>query len=815
MATPEPERLDETEPVEDDAGGLQVRNEVSAAVSGGVVQAGVVHGDLHFHPAPAPVVPRQLPAASDLFAGRVAELAELDRTLDPASISEESSGAGTTVVISAIGGAGGIGKTWLALTWANRHVQRFPDGQLFADLRGFSPVGGPMAPEVAVRGFLDALGVDPGRIPIELDDQAALYRSLVADKRMLIVLDNAATVEQVTPLLPGTGSCTVVVTSRNRLAVLITRHGARPLRLDTLTDAEAHALLVRRLGADRVAAEGQAVDELVRLCGGFPLALGLVAGRAHSRPHIPLSEFAAELSEAGLDALDDTEAAAGLPAVLSWSLRSLNAEHRTVFGLLGIAPGPDIGLTAAASLAGLSVPRASRALRVLEEVSLLDRQAHGRYSMHDLIRGYAAATADRDLTEGVREAALRRVLDFYVHTAHTGDRLLLPHRQPVQLAVPMPGTHSHPLSDDPAAMAWFDVEHANLLAAQRIAAGYRLHEVVWQLAWTLATFHDRRGNLHDQLAVWRAAVDASAHLPDLTTRTRAHLHLGRVYADLGRHEEATEYLHLALALADYHHDPTQQAHAHQSLAWAWDRRGDYRRALDHAGRALNLYRDLDQQGWEAEALNQVGWYAARVGEYDTARAHCQAPSPCISATTTSPARPWRWAIWATSPITPVSMVTPLVTISDRLPSYERQETSTTRLWLWIGSARHTPPSGSMTRLGWNGAKRCGCTGNKAATKTPSAFKDSLMHSTTPTYPNKAAISLVRRRPDRAPAGRELRASVDVRPTSGNGGSALDGREAQPQPPRSCTANAPWTACSPWPAATPVPPGTPRSTWRTW
>ncbi|MBE8520472.1 TIR domain-containing protein [Amycolatopsis sp. H6(2020)] len=254
-------------------------------------------------------VPLQLPAPPRWFSGRGSELARLDEALTAEPDEGPSvSRAAAAVVISAIGGAGGIGKTWLALEWAHQHAEQFPDGQLFVDLYGFSPTEEPMAPGVAVRGFLDALGVDPGRIPTDLDAQAALYRSLVAGKRMLIVLDNAATTEQVVPLLPGSPTCTVLITSRTRLASLMDRHSARHLQLDVLTHDEARALLAARLGADRVAAEPGAVDELVALCGGYPLALSITARHAATRPDVPLTEIAAELRELGLEMLDhDTD----------------------------------------------------------------------------------------------------------------------------------------------------------------------------------------------------------------------------------------------------------------------------------------------------------------------------------------------------------------------------------------------------------------------------------------------------------------------------------------------------------------------------
>ncbi|HWO63850.1 MAG TPA: tetratricopeptide repeat protein [Umezawaea sp.] len=604
-----------------------------------MVQAGVVHGDVHLHSPPPPVVPRQLPAAPALFAGRVAELAGLDRTLaatapdgrDPTAtgLTHADSPAnlpvtGTTVVVSAIGGTGGIGKTWLALAWAHRHLDRFPDGQLFVDLHGFSPTQEPMAPETAVRGFLDALEVDPGRIPTDLDAQAALYRSLVASRRILIVLDNAATTEQVVPLLPGSPTCTVLVTGRTRLASLIDRHGARHLALDVLTQDEARALLAARLGADRITAEANAVHELVELCGGYPLALSITARDAATRPGLPLAEVATELRELGLEVLEhETDPAASLPAVLSWSLRRLTDEQRTVFALLGIAPGPVTTLPAVDALTGLSPVRARKALSALEEASLLERRPGGRYVMHDLVRAYATTTA-HDLPDNMRTMALVRVLDFYLHTAFAAGRLLEPFRALVQPDPPAPGVHPHPLPDAAAALAWLEAEHATLLATQRTAAAVGRHHVVWHLAWALDTFLYRRGHRRDALTVWRAAVDAAAHLPDPATRSRAHRGLGSACAVLGLHEEATGHLDQALDLATRHHDPTEQAHTHRALAISWELRGDDRQAFDHARHALDLYRALGQSVQEADALNGVGWCAARLGDFDTARDHCHA-----------------------------------------------------------------------------------------------------------------------------------------------------------------------------------------------
>ncbi len=550
--------------------------------------------------------PRQLPPPSAGFAGRDAELAELDRA-----------DGGTVYVVA---GPGGIGKTSLVVHWAHRHADRFPDGQLFADLHGFSSDADRVEPLSAVRGFLDALGVDPAGISGGLAEHVARYRSRVAGKRMLIVLDNAATADQVIPLLPGTPACPVLVTSRNTLIALLHRHGALHLPLSVLAENEAYALLARRLGEPRLAAEPDAVADLIRLCGRYPLALGIVASRAHANPRIPLAEFAEELDESVLDALDNNDSAASLPAVLSLSLRALTDEQRTTFALLGIAPGRDIGLPAAASLTGLPIRDVTRVLRELAERALLDRRAYGRYSMHDLIRDHAAR---QPLEADMHEDALRRVLDFYVHTAHAGARRLNRHSEPLSLGSPVPGVQRSAFADDAAAIAWFDAEHVNLLAAQHIAVAQAWHTMTWQLAWVLTAYHSRRGHLHDEIRVWAAAQDAALHLPDAGIRSAVQRHLGRAYDLLGHRDEAIRHLRQALAWAEQDRDFSEQAEAHQALSWAWGI-ADTDRAQHHARHAIAAARALDKPNWEAQALSTGAWLCVLQRDYESAREHCQA-----------------------------------------------------------------------------------------------------------------------------------------------------------------------------------------------
>ncbi|RKT55835.1 AfsR/SARP family transcriptional regulator [Saccharothrix australiensis] len=566
---------------------------------------------------PATPVPRQLPAAPPWFTGRADELAALTAALGTAP-----TGDAGTVPITAIGGAGGIGKTALALHWAHRNAHRFPDGHLFVDLHGFSPTHRPVPPDDALRGFLAALGVAPDRVPDDPAAKAALYRSLVAGKRVLVVLDNAAGVDQVEPLLPGSPTCAVLVTGRHRLAALIDRYAARHLRLDVLTRAEAHALLAARVGAARVAAEPDAAAELVDRCGRHPLALSITARHASTRPGAPLAEPAAELRLLGLHLLDHDDPTASLPTVLSWSLRRLTPEQRRVFALLGIAPGPDTGLPAAIALTGLPPARAHRALTTLEDASLIDRHAGGRHTMHDLIRDYATTLAD-DLDPAARVAALRRAVDFYLHTAHAAQQLLDPHTEPLALDPPAPGVHPQRLPDAPAALAWLDSEYPHLSAAQHTAFTHRWHRQVWQLARTLSTFHARRGHRPDEQALWEAALDAATHLPDPATRIHAHRSLGRAHIRRGRPAEAIGHLDRSLALARAHDARADQALTHRVLAEARSRGGDNRRALHHARRALDICRALGDPVGQAAAHADAGWVAALLGDHGTAREHCR------------------------------------------------------------------------------------------------------------------------------------------------------------------------------------------------
>jgi DNA-binding SARP family transcriptional activator/tetratricopeptide (TPR) repeat protein len=562
--------------------------------------------------APRPVVPRQLPSAPRLFTGRGRELAQLTETLDPQR----------ETTICSIGGIGGIGKTWLALHWAHQRLDQFPDGQLHVNLRGFDPSGEPMAPSAAMRGFLDALGVNPATIPADPQAQLGLYRSLLAGRRMLILLDNARDSDQVIPLLPGSPTCTVLVTSRRSLAGLSTAHGASALTLDVLPEPDAHRLIARHLGERRLAAEPHAVTELLSHCAGLPLALGIVAARATSRPDFPLAMLAEELHDHTdrLDALDTGDTSTNLRAVFSWSHQALRAEAAAVFRLLALAPGPDISLPAAASLTGLPIAQVRTLLRDLGYSHLIGQHRPGRYRMHDLIRVYATNQTRQGPAE---TTALRRLVDFYLHTASAAERLLGSYRPPNLVDLPEPGCQPHLPSDEASALAWFTAEHPNLLAAQRMALEHGWYTQVWQLAWALDIYHYRQGRLADGLTVWQAAQAAAAQLGDHATQTLALRRIGYACARVGRHDEAHRHLRQALRLAERTNDLPAQAHTHYILAQALAQQGNDAEALEHATHTLRLYRDLDMPARQARALDLAGRCLTTIGDHDQARRHCE------------------------------------------------------------------------------------------------------------------------------------------------------------------------------------------------
>jgi DNA-binding SARP family transcriptional activator/tetratricopeptide (TPR) repeat protein len=563
-------------------------------------------------------VPRQLPAAVSHFTGRAAELETLSGMLDDPS-------AARTVVISALAGTAGVGKTAVAVHWAHQVAGRFPDGQLYVNLRGFDPCGIPAPPVGVVRGFLDALGVPPERIPASLEAQAGLYRSLLSGKRMLIVLDNARDEQQVRPLLPASPASLVIVTSRNQLSGLAAADGARLLTLDILSHAEAVQLLTARLGASRAASEPAFVEEIADLCACLPLALAVTAARAAARPGFPLAVLAAELRDAGgrLDALDSGDPAASVRAVFSWSYQQLPPDVARMFRLLALQSGPDITIAAAASLAAADRPGARRMLGELARDCLITEHIPGRYTLHDLLRAYAAEQARHTDSQADRDAATDRMLDHYLHTAAGAARVLNPAREPITLTPPKPGAAACLHPDYAHAMAWFEAEHHVLLAAVGLAARTGNDSHAWQLPWAMGSFLSLRGHWQEWADMQRTALAAATRLGDTAAQALTGRLLANACTNLGDHEQARRHYASSLKLHQQLGNCRGEARIHQNLGVLAERQGRYAGALGHAEQALRLYQAIGDKANEAETLNEMGWYHGLLGDYEQARAFCQ------------------------------------------------------------------------------------------------------------------------------------------------------------------------------------------------
>jgi DNA-binding SARP family transcriptional activator/tetratricopeptide (TPR) repeat protein len=587
--------------------------------------ATVSHGEVAW------TAPAQLPLGVRGFVGRASELAHLDTLLDPDGRPNPGAAAdpgparrATAVGIAVLSGTGGVGKTALAVHWAHRTRERFPDGQLYVNLRGFAPTGPAVNPAEVLRRFFDALNVPAQRIPPNIDAQTALYRTLLAERRMLILLDNARDVDQVRSLLPGAPGCVVLVTSRDQLTSLVAAEAAYPLPLELFTASEARDLLTFRIGADRIAAESQAVDEIVAHCARLPLALAIVAARAATHPELPLATFRDDLRAMNgrFDALSTGDPSTDLLAVFSSSYRTLTPDGARLFRLLGLHPGPDTTAAAVASLAALPPQRVRPLLTELTRVQLLTEHRPGRYGFHDLLRAYATdlvATVD---TATDRETARHRLLDHYLHTARHAAMLLLPMRDPITIAAAQTGVRPEHLADASQAQHWFDSETDILLAAIQQADRSGFYSHVHQLAWTLTTFLNRRSRFQQLLEVQGSAAIAARRLRDLNAEAAAYRSLGFAHAQLGSQDTAEADFQRALDLYREAGDLMGQAHTHVDLPWLLDRQGRHLEGLRHSEQAVELFRAVGHRSGEAKALNSIGWHHVQLGDYEQALAFC-------------------------------------------------------------------------------------------------------------------------------------------------------------------------------------------------
>jgi DNA-binding SARP family transcriptional activator/transcriptional regulator with XRE-family HTH domain/tetratricopeptide (TPR) repeat protein len=559
-------------------------------------------------------VPRQLPAAARYFSGR-------DDVLDNLSaLLKRDTDVTGGMVIAALTGMGGIGKTALAVHWAHRTADQFPDGQLFVDLHGFSPSKMPLAPSEAMYGFLSSFDVPASRIPEDLAGRVALFRSLVVGKRMLIVLDNAQDADQVRPLLPGSPGCFVLVTSRNRLTGLAASDGAHLLALGVLSETESCDLVARHLGAARVMAEPAAVSELIAWCGRLPLALCDVAARAASRPGLPLSALAAEMRDERqrLDALETGESATSVRMAFSLSRMRLGGLACRMFRLLGIHAGPDITVPAAASLAGVERNQAQLALVELCDEHLLTEHALGRYACHDLLRAYAVERSFIADAADDRRDALHRVLDHYLHTASVAATVLSPCYAPLTQDRPRPGVQPEEIDSPGQAAQWFEDERHVLIAAVGQAAekGYAPH--AWELPWTAGMYYSGDAYWRKLAEAQETALAVATRLDDEAGQVLARQHLGLLRFRLGQHQTADLHMREAMELADELPDSRLRAMLGLTLSYVLDSQHRTLEALLHAGQSLRLHRAMEDRRGEMHALNALSWHWTQLGGHQQA-----------------------------------------------------------------------------------------------------------------------------------------------------------------------------------------------------
>ncbi|GLY29424.1 SARP family transcriptional regulator [Kineosporia sp. NBRC 101731] len=580
------------------------------------------------------VAPAQLPADLASFTGRRHEL-------DVVSSLLSGTGTGRAPRLVVISGMGGVGKTTMAVHWAHQVADRFPDGQLYVNLRGFHPSGVVTGAIEVMRSFLEALGVPAPRVPAGLEAQASLYRSLLAGRRMLILLDNARDSDHVRHLLPGTTGSLVIVTSRHQLVDLVATQGAHPVALDLLPRPEALAFLAARLGADRTTLEADAAAQVVDLTGRLPLTLALVCAHAAVNPAYSLQAVATDLREIGsLDSFSGESAPTDVRSVFSWSYQVLTSGAARLFRLLGLQAGPDCSLSAAVSLACQPRPQVRLLLRELLRASLIFETRPGRYGCHELLRAYAAELAALPEHREESAAARTRLLDHYLHSADAAAATLRPGRDRIPLPDAVPGTVTQTFASTREAAGWLDTERLALVSTIRqeeihgspgsFAEGadhadrgdHARH--VWQLAGVIENYLDRAGSWQVQAQLQSLAVRAARRSGDRAGQAHAARALGFAQFRLGLFPEATRNLVEALGLFDRIGDLVGKAFTHRQLAFQANGRGDHLVALEQYRSAAALYRGLDDLSGQGWVHNEVGWTHILIGDHEKALGDCRA-----------------------------------------------------------------------------------------------------------------------------------------------------------------------------------------------
>jgi DNA-binding SARP family transcriptional activator/tetratricopeptide (TPR) repeat protein len=555
------------------------------------------------------VRPAQLPPDLPAFAGRRTELKYLQSMLP----SEHEPPRGLTMV--ALDGMPGAGKTTLAVHWAHSMAGRFPDGQLYVNMRGFDPNGVELSAAEALRGFLDALGMPPERIPAGLDAQTGLYRSLLSQRRVLVLIDNARDLEHVRPLLPGAAGCHVIVTSRNRLTGLVASEGAHLLTLDALTTEDARETLLRRLGPERATMESEAVEELIELCGRLPLALAIVSARAAANPHFPLSAIIQKLRRANgtLAGFRDGDAP-DVRTVFSWSYRILSPDAARLFRLLSLHSGPDTSFGAAISLIGKGACETAELLDELTRTRFLTEHRPGRYIAHDLIRTYAIELREQYDSPEEQHEAFGRLLDYYLHTSYAANLVLRPHQIPRPPEPARAGVLPEVITSRVDAMEWF-TEERNVLS-DLVKNSFEPYN--WALAIMLQQFYQRRGLLHDWASTTSVGLAAATKAGDEPGRAMMHRSLAGALHFLGRTEDALEHLRRSEVLFTQLGYTGEQAYLDSNVGTVLAKQGMHHEALERHQRALRAYKEMGDRKGEAISLQSIGWSLTQLGNHDKA-----------------------------------------------------------------------------------------------------------------------------------------------------------------------------------------------------
>jgi len=588
-----------------------------------VVQARDVSGGVHFHRVMDPgvdAVPRQLPGDIRGFVNRSEELARLELVLAGDSADTAVSGLCVIAVTA------GVGKTSLAVHWAHRVLNEFPDGQLYVNLRGYDP-GSPVTPDRALDRFLRALEVPSSAIPTDVEARAALYRSRLAGRRVLIVLDNASSVGQVRPLLPGSRGCLVLVTSRSRLSGLVARDGARRLTLTMLPEPDAVAL-IRAVVADyRGTDDPDDLTELSRLCARLPLALRIAAERAAGRPTMPLRELIGDLLDESalwdaLSAGDDDESDA-VRTVFAWSYRALSADASRLFRLLGVHPGPEFGAHAAAALADIPIGHARRLLDDLVGVHLLEQPSSGRYQFHDLLRAYAIDQVRQHEDPTVAGTALRRLLMWYLRMADAALAVIVPTARHFPLTASDSAQEPYAFSGYDEAIRWYEDERANVVAATRAADEAAMHDIAWRLPATIYRIYANHNQFDDWRVTSTIALGAVRRMGERAGEAEILESLGKMHTQSRQLTEGIGFHQAALAIRQDIGDRHGETSSLNGIGLAMLRGHRLTEAMTHFQRTHELAIALKDRSWEAIAVNNLANVYVELGQLDEARQHIQ------------------------------------------------------------------------------------------------------------------------------------------------------------------------------------------------